>query len=123
MLVVLIAAFTTIYGLSALLMNADELTSSQAWLYHAQSKNFAASCVTNAMNKLRNNSSVSGNVNLSTSNVNCVSTISGSGNTRTIIASATATDAFGSSVVERANVNVNINTNPFTITQYRDILD
>ena len=121
--VLLISAIIITFGLSVALMNADEVLVSFSNAQQSFVRSGAQSCVQNALNRLRNNNSVSGNVNVNTSNVNCVATIAGASNTRTINASATTTDPFNRNVVSRGNVNVNIATNPFTIIEYKDILD
>lgn len=122
-LVVMVAAMTLVYGLSVALMTIDEQTTSFGWLHTGKAESYAGACVDNALSLLRNDSNFNGNANLSIGNITCSSTVSGSGNTRAIFSWATATDPFGNNIVERTNINVNINTNPFTITQYKDILD
>ncbi|MEK7584094.1 MAG: hypothetical protein AAB490_02535 [Patescibacteria group bacterium] len=122
-LVIMVAALTVVYGTAVALMSIDETTAGSAWLATSKSRGFTKSCVNDALSRLRNASSLSGDVSISVSNVNCTYTISGSGNTRTVIVNGTSTDAFGRSIADRANVNVNISTNPFTVEQYKDILE
>lgn len=123
MLVVMVTAMTVVYGLTVALMSVDETNNSASWLAASKSRTFTSACIDNALSTLRNNSNASGNVNIDISNVNCVATISGSGNTRQIVANASSTDPFSRDSVDRLNVNVNINTNPFTVIEYKDILD
>jgi len=120
--VIIVASITTVYGLSIALMNIDEVQIQLAWLHSSKSRSFTSACVDNALLRLRNNTALSGNVNLSISNVTCESVISGSGNTRTILSSATSTDPLSRAITDRSTVNVNIDTNPFTIIDYKDIL-
>ena len=122
-LVIMVAALTVVYGTAVALMSIDETATGSAWLATSKSRGFMTLCVDASLSRLRNASGLSGDVSISVSNVNCSYTISGSGNTRTIIANATSTDAFGRSIADRANVNVNISTNPFTVEQYKDILE
>lgn len=121
--IILVAGLTLAYGLSVALLNSDQLLISYGWLSRSTATSAVDSCVDNDLAMLRNNSSLSGNVNISLANVNCSSIISGAGNTRTIIASATSSDAFGNNFIIRVNANVNINTDPFTVEQYKDIID
>jgi hypothetical protein len=121
--VLIITSVILIYGLSIALMNADEVVSGAVRLSGNKAGNLTASCVSNALARLRKDNSVSGNVNLAVANVNCTAIIAGSGNTRTINASATTTNPLSGSIVGRTNTNVNIDTNPFTIIQYNDILE
>lgn len=122
-MVLLVAAFTVVYGLSVALMTLDERSASQIWFATSQVEYQASTCVDNAVALLRNNSNLAGNVNVASSSVTCIGVVSGSGNARAIAASATSTDSRGQNVVDRVNVNVNINTNPFTIIEYKDILE
>ena len=122
-LVIMVASMTVVYGVAVALMSIDETASGTAWLATSRARGFTASCVDDALSRLRNNTSLSGDVSISISNVNCAYTISGSGNTRTIVSNATSTDGFSRDIVDRSNVNVNINTNPFTVEQYKDILE
>lgn len=120
--VLVITSAIIIFGLSIALMNADEGVSGQVRLAGSKVGYLTTSCVANALARLRNDNSVSGNINLSVANVNCTAKITGSGNTRQIAASATTTSAFNDSIVGRTNTNVNVATNPFTIIEYHDIL-
>ncbi len=125
--VMIITSFILIYGLSIALMNADEAIASDSRLSASKVGNLTSSCVNNALARLRRDNTVSGavslNVNSGDTNTHCTAIIAGSGNTRTINASATTTSALGGSMVGRTNTNVNIATNPFTIIDYKDILD
>lgn len=123
-LIIAVGSMIIVLGLSMALMQVDEFATAPTWLTTAQSFYQTTSCTDNMLMRFRNNSSLSGNVNIaSVLNVNCTASISGSGNTRTVVANATSTDFYGSDVVSRVTVNVNINTNPFTIESYKDILE
>lgn len=121
--VIIIMSALMVYSLSAALLHADELAASQSWLFSAKSVSRTSSCVDNVLSRLRNNSAVSGNVNININGTVCDAIISGSGNIRNLNVSATTSDSFNSNIVHRVNVNVNINTNPFTISEYKDILE
>lgn len=120
--VIIIAAFIVVTGLSIALLNADEVLSSYVSLEGARTQRSSEACTNNILGRLKNNKSLSGNVNIS-KNLNCNGVVSGSGNIKTIEAYATTTDGFGRTTVSKTKVNVNINTNPFTIEEYKDILD
>lgn len=120
--VMLVASFLLVAGMSTALLSSDELATTYTWLVTAKTGTGTHACSDNILALIRNNTSLSGNVNISLGNTTCVGTISGAGNTRVITAGSTSTDPFGSEVSYRVNINVNINTNPFTIIQYKDIL-
>lgn len=122
MLVIMVTSLIIVYGLAVALMSIDETSAGASWLAASKSRTFVSACIDNALSTLRNDNTTSGNVNITTSNVNCIATISGSGTTRQITGNATSTDPYARDIVDRVNVNVNINTNPFTILQYKDIL-
>lgn len=122
--ILIVASLTLVYGLAVALMAIDETSTSIAWLSKSKSTSYGVSCVANALGRLRNNTSLTGNVNISVGNVNCTATISNPGaNIRTIATYATATDGLGRSIVDSVSVNVNVGTNPFTVTWYKDILE
>ncbi len=121
--VLVITSIILIYGLSIALMNADEVLSSDALLAGDKSTDLTTACVENDLSRLRNNTSLTGEVDIAVGNVNCLSYINSNGNIRTINATATALSATGGTIVSRTNTNVNIATNPFTIAQYKDILN
>jgi hypothetical protein len=121
--VLLVSAVAVIFGLSRALMNINQLSSSNAWLETSLADVEARSCLDNALSRLRNDSTLTGNVNISVSNVDCIATISGSGDFRTVVMNATSTDARSQEYTIRTSVTVNINTNPFTVDEYKDIID
>jgi hypothetical protein len=123
LVVIIIGALVTVYGLSSALLNLDDLLASNVWLDTAKSQGFSESCVDNVISRLYNDNTVSGNVNVSRNTVVCDAIISGSGNIRTIVANATSTDAFSQTIISRVQVKVNIDTLPFTVEDYKDILD
>ena len=123
-LVLIVASIITVFGLSVALMAIDGTRTATTQLSASQSAAYDDACVTNALSVLINNNSYTGNANISVGNVNCIAVIANpGGNVRSIKTSATATDAFARSIVDRSFVNVNIATNPFTVLYYKDILD
>lgn len=119
----MVTAMTIVYGTTVALMNIDESSAASAWISASRSRTSTSACIDNALAVLRNNSSASGNITITVSNVNCIATVSGSGNTRQIVSNATTSDPFARDIVDRVNANVNINTNPFTLIEYKDILE
>ncbi len=121
--VIMITTLTLVSSVIVSLINVSDMVAN----YHVSEAEEVIvdidACVDDALVRIASSTSVSGSFSLSTSAVNCSSTISAiDAGLKTVTSTATSTSDVGlwsKSIV----IKVNVSTSPISITSYKDALD
>jgi len=123
LLVILVTALTVVSSVAITLASVDNLIAS----YNVERSQEALididACVEDALVRIASSTSVSGNFNLSTSNVTCSSTVSGiDAGLKIVTSTATSSPEAGGTWTRSVVVKVNVSTTPISIESYKDNL-